>query len=35
MFGPDAMRIYPSEDVNAKKDKNYMKSFNKILGEAS
>jgi len=29
------MRNYPSEDPNAKKDKNYLKSFNKIINESS
>jgi hypothetical protein len=29
------MRIYPSEDVNAKKDKNYVKLFNKTINEAA
>lgn len=29
------MRIYPSEDVNSKKDKNYLKVFNKTINEAA
>lgn len=29
------MRIYPSEDVNSKKDKNYIKVFNKTINEAA
>lgn len=28
------MRIYPSEDVNSKRDKNYIKMFNKTINEA-
>jgi leucine-rich repeat-containing protein 49 len=34
-FAPDSIRNYPSEEENAKKDKNYLKSFNKILNEAA
>jgi hypothetical protein len=29
------LRIYPSEDVNSKKDKNYIKIFNKTINEAA
>lgn len=29
------MRIYPSEDMNSKKDKNYIKMFNKTINEAA
>lgn len=29
------MRIYPSEDVNSKRDKNYIKMFNKTINEAA
>jgi len=29
------MRNYPSEEPTAKKDKNYLKSFNKIVNEAA
>lgn len=29
------MRNYPSEEPAAKKDKNYLKSFNKIVNEGS
>jgi hypothetical protein len=29
------MRIYPSEEPNAKKDKNYVKAFNKVVGEGA
>jgi len=35
IFGIDMMRIYPSEDGNAKKDRNYVKVFNKTINEAS
>jgi leucine-rich repeat-containing protein 49 len=34
-FGPDSMRTYPSEDPTAKKDKNYLKSFNKFVNEGA
>ena len=34
-FGPENMRNYPSEETNAKKDKNYLKSFNKIVNEGA
>ena len=34
-FGPEAMRTYPSEQPNAKKDKNYLKSFNKFVNEGA
>ena len=29
------MRSYPSEEPNAKKDKNYLKSFNKYVNEGA
>ena len=29
------MRIYPSEDMNSKRDKNYIKMFNKTINEAA
>ncbi len=29
------MRVYPSEDANSKKDKNYIKVFNKTINEAA
>lgn len=29
------MRVYPCEDPNAKKDKNYLKVFNKTINQAS
>lgn len=29
------MRIYPSEDINSKRDKNYIKMFNKTINEAT
>jgi leucine-rich repeat-containing protein 49 len=34
-FGPDSMRNYPSEEPSAKKDKNYLKSFNKLVNEGA
>jgi hypothetical protein len=34
-FGPETMRNYPSEEPAAKKDKNYLKSFNKIVNEGA
>jgi len=35
VYGIEMMRIYPSEDVNSKKDKNYVKMFNKTINEAA
>lgn len=34
-FGPENMRNYPSEEATAKKDKNYLKSFNRIVNEGA
>jgi len=34
-FSVETMRNYPSEDISAKKDKNYLKSFQKIVNEGS
>ena len=32
-FGPDSLKNYPCEEANAKKDRNYLKNFNKIINE--
>jgi len=29
------MKVYPSEEPNAKSDKNYLKSFNRIVNESA
>lgn len=29
------MKVYPSEDPESKKDRTYLKTFNKILNEAA
>lgn len=34
-FGPENMRNYPSEEANAKRDKNYLKAYSKILVESA
>ena len=35
MFSIESMKNYPSEEPTSKKDKNYLKSFNKITGEGA
>ena len=35
VFGVEMMRVYPSESADAKKDRNYLKAFNKTINEAS
>lgn len=34
-FGPEALRNYPSEEPAAKKDKNYLKAFGKVVAEGA
>ena len=34
-FGAESLRNYPCEEANAKKDRNYLKNFNKIINEES
>lgn len=34
-FGPESMRNYASEEPAAKKDKNYLKAFGKLVGEGA
>ena len=35
LVGPDSLRCYPCEDQSIKRDKNYLKSFTKVVSEVS
>lgn len=34
-YNPEFLRVYPSEDPDTKKDRAYLKTFNKVLNEAA